>query len=287
MTARAGPRMDRYPWPWAFLCGSVLTIAGCGGSQPGIYGFQPTAAPLRYEIRATAESAVETPGGPQSVSAEALATVSLRFGAVTARGRRFDATFESASLATVREGERTEVETGGLEGARYGGFLGAGGAIELTDEPDLPTDLQAQSDWVSFVTDLLYPPPPRGDGTAEGWPHDYVLSTATSIAATGEYHGTVRFAGDTTWNGIRARLLISEGLATSYGSGTPEGAPGEVVFRLEGRRIRRYVWDPARGVLLAALLDGESAGQLRAAGYDLPMTRRSRQEARLIEPARD
>ena len=62
MTARAGPRMDRYPWPWAFLCGSVLTIAGCGGSQPGIYGFQPTAAPLRF----SPDPPLSRPGAPEA-----------------------------------------------------------------------------------------------------------------------------------------------------------------------------------------------------------------------------
>lgn len=287
MAARGSLRSNRLRGAWAAVCSAVLTLAGCSGSRPGVYEYQPTGAPLRYEIRASAESVVETPGGPQRVSVEALATLSLRFGAATSRGRRFDATFESASLAALAEGQRTEIETSGLEGARYGGFLGAGGTIELTDEPDLPPDLRAQSDWVSFVTDLLFPPPPGGEETPGGWPHDYVLSIATSIVATAEYHGTVRFAGDTTWNGRPARLLISEGLATSYGSGTPEGAPEEIVFRLEGRKVRRYVWDPARGVLLAALLDGESAGEVRAVGYDLPMTRRSRQEARLIVPTED
>jgi hypothetical protein len=97
------------------------------------------------------------------------------------------------------------------------------------------------------------------------------------------YDGAASLAGDTTWNGRAARVIVSEGLATVTGQGSPAGAPGEVAFTYTGRLTQRHVWDPRRGLMLAATrrLDAEGELEVRSMGMTMPISYHGTREVTL------
>jgi hypothetical protein len=55
------------------------------------------------------------------------------------------------------------------------------------------------------------------------------------------------------------------------GTGTPAGSPAEVEMSATGTATARYLWDPVRGVMLAAWVTGEASGDVAVVGMDLSM----------------
>ncbi len=97
------------------------------------------------------------------------------------------------------------------------------------------------------------------------------------------YEGEARFAGDTTWNGRAARVIVSQGISTVTGRGTPASAPGEIVFEFSGESITRYIWDPEHGVMLASSTSASGGGELEVLSMQMrmPMTYEGNREVRL------
>jgi hypothetical protein len=106
---------------------------------------------------------------------------------------------------------------------------------------------------------------------------DGVMTVETS------YDGTASFAGDTTWNGVAARVILSEGTTTTTGRGTPEGAPGEIEFTMSGKTVIRYIWDPRGGTMLASNSSTEAEGEIEviAMGMTMPISYRGGSDVRL------
>ena len=95
---------------------------------------------------------------------------------------------------------------------------------------------------------------------------------------TSTFEGAARFAGDTIWNGVAARLIVVEGTLEIEGSGAPAGAPAEMNLLLEGESTRLYVWDTTRRVMLASLMTGKAEGSLSISGMDLQIPARFEQK---------
>jgi hypothetical protein len=96
------------------------------------------------------------------------------------------------------------------------------------------------------------------------------------------YTGSARFAGDTTWNGIAARVIVSKETIRADGNGFPEGAPGEVELSVDGTASATYLWDPGSGMLLAMKAESRSEGRVFTLGFDLPIEIRSERRAELV-----
>ncbi len=78
-------------------------------------------------------------------------------------------------------------------------------------------------------------------------------------------------------------MIISQGLSTVTGRGTPDSAPGEIVFEVSGESITRYIWDPERGVMLASSASASGGGELEVLSMQMrmPMTYEGNREVRL------
>jgi hypothetical protein len=59
------------------------------------------------------------------------------------------------------------------------------------------------------------------------------------------------------------------------GSGQPQGAPAEVDLSNEVEARTVYIWDPHRGVLLAAKGPGKGGGDISTMGFSMPMATHS------------
>ncbi len=251
---------------------AVLTGACASSGIAPVYELRPTDDPLTYVLSSEGGNEIETPAGVQSTGYSSEAVVTIEIGEVVEGGRSFSALIESFSVESAGDfGSTSNDLTAEVAGKSFDGILAPDGDVTFTAAPEFTKGTVSTSDLEHVVSALLFPLPPDGDPTAGPWPHRLNLSLGGALDGTSVYEGTVRMAGDTLWNGIPAAVLVSEGLATLTGSGQPQGAPAEVDMtnELETRTI--YVWDPARGVLLAIQAAGSGAGEISTMGFSMPM----------------
>jgi hypothetical protein len=161
--------------------------------------------------------------------------------------------------------------------------LAGNGEVEVTSAPEITAQGVTTDDMIELVTGVAFPLPPGGDSSAQSWPHHLTTPVASGMEGKVVYDGTASFAGDTTWNGIPARVIVSEGSWKLTGTGMPEGAPAEVELVLEGTSTTSYLWDPARGVLLAMDATSEGDGDVSTMGFTMPMVTTSVGTAELVE----
>jgi len=248
--------------------GSMLLLS-CAGAGP-IYEFRPTDTPLRYAISDHGDLLIETPMGDQHSTDSTNAAIVLEVGARRGDGREVSVYFEALEIWTGGDIAVQHIEGGGLIGKRFGGALSEQGTITVSAAPDIPENVRRAVDPVTIFADFLSPLPPGGGETGEPWNHTSASSAKTAMSVESSYKGMARFAGDTIWSGQPARIIVSEGTTTTTGRGTPAGAPGEILFTLSGTSVTRYVWDPARGIMLASSARVEARGELEV--IDMQMT---------------
>jgi len=260
---------------------TAALVAACGGGQAPIYSLQPTDAPLRYSIEAVGSQTVETPNGPAGGGFDTNAVILLSLGDAASGGRAFSARFESFDATLESQMGTTKVDGSSVVGPDFRGIVSSGGEIRMTGTPEVAAGVYDENSIVAMFPDILAPLPPGGVDQVESWPHAYALPSGGGLDGETSYTGTARFAGDTTWNGVAASVIVSKGTVHAEGRGTPQGAPGEVELSADGNASAVYVWDSKTGVLLAMRAESESTGVVTTMGLDLPLVLKSMREARL------
>ncbi|MEE9132858.1 MAG: hypothetical protein V3U13_04795 [Gemmatimonadota bacterium] len=261
-----------------------LFLAGCAGAG-AIYEFRPTEGPLLYHITDHGQLLIDTPVGEQRSTDSTQATVAIEIGKGDAEGREVSVTFEALQLWAGGDFPARHTEGGELIGRPFRGTLSRTGSIKVTAGPDISKELSAVTDPSALFTELLAPLPPGGESEADAWPHRTSFSTQAAMSMQASYDGTASFAGDTTWNGQAARIIVSEGITTATAHGTPAGAPGEVEFTYTGRSTTRYIWDPERGVMLASSASIKAKGELevRSMQMKMPITYEGSRQVALLK----
>ena len=260
---------------------TVATVA-CGGGRGPVYVYEQTDAPLSYRYATEGSQAVETPNGTAGSGFDTDAVMLLDIGSASPDGRAFSIEFEAFDATLAGQMGSREVDGASIRGQVFRGEVGPAGSIQMVETPAIQAGAYDQNSLLAMFPDILVPLPPGGNAYEEEWPHAWVLPTGGGLEGKTSYTGTARFAGDTTWNGIEARVIVSEGSIQADGTGTPEGAPGEVVLSADGSASATYVWDPASGVLLAMRAESRSEGSVLAMGFDLPIEIESERHAELI-----
>jgi len=257
-----------------FLTLTAGIALGCAGAAPApVLMFGPTEAPVRYAVNDNTDIIIAPPnGGEFRTHAVNESTIEFAFGETTPEGRRVTATYVAFHSSTEGAGGNSSHTGEAFAGQPFHGLLSADGNLKVVDGPEIPSDILAEFDPAAFLTGMLPPLPPEGRETEAPWPHHLKVTDRTIMAPTSVYDGMARFAGDSTWNGIRARVIVSEGKAEVTGSGTPPGAPGQVDMTLDADVRSVYLWDPARGVLLAARSEFSGGGLMDMSGFTMPIT---------------
>lgn len=270
----------------SLFAGVILTAAAlaaaCGGGRAPVYSFQPSETPLRYSISTEGSQTVETPNGPAGGGYDTEAVLLLAFGDEMTGGRSFSAIFESFESTLESQMGKQKVDGSVVTGQVFRGSVDSSGAIEIREKPEVKVGAYDQNSLAAMFPDLLTPLPPGGESVEGSWPHAYVLPSGGGLEGETSYTGTARFAGDTIWNGIAARVIVSEGRVHADGTGTPQGAPAEVELNADGDASAVYVWDPEAGVLLAMKAESQSMGLVTTMGFDLPLELNSTREAQLV-----
>ncbi|NIM50469.1 MAG: hypothetical protein GTN78_03245 [Gemmatimonadales bacterium] len=246
---------------------AVLAAACAAGTAGSTLGFRPTDTPLRYEVSTAQDAVIETPMGTQASRDSGRATVRLEFGRQGAEGTQVSGVFEAFDAWLEQRGR---IEGGELIGRRYSGTLAPSGTIEITDTPATPDHLKDFFDPRALFVDLMVPLPPTGQAGREPWPVRQAITSRTSLTLTGVLDGWGRLAGDTTWNGQQARIILVEGSYKLEGAGLASGSV-ELSLTTTGTSTSRYVWDAERGVMLASVGTIEVEGEATVQGIDEPL----------------
>jgi len=241
------------------------TACASAAVTPG-FEFQPATGPLRYTMHAVNGQVVETPMGVQEGTATTDITFVMDIGGPTAGGLAVSMVLESLEGKSTEQGS---YQGGDLIGKPYKGTLRPDGTVEITDGPETPASLSNLFDPREIMSELLPPLPPPDQVGAESWPFRRETTSETSMSITSVTVGTARIAGDTTWNGQAAQVIVTEGEAELTGSGTPPGSPGELELVVTGPVFVRYVWDGARGVMLASSSTAELTGDVTVVGMGM------------------
>lgn len=265
---------------------TALTLAtglslGCAGAAGPIYEFRPLDQPLRYEISDHGHVRIETPMGEQQSIDSVKATLRVEVAGAAAAGHQVSVTYEALDIWGGDEYNRQHFDGAALAGQPFKGELSRQGHITVKTAPEIPAQVRSATDPAAFFADLMPPLPPSD--AAQTWPHRSTVTAQATMTVTTSYEGEARFAGDTTWNGRAARVIISQGTSTVTGRGTPAGAPGEIVFEASVESMTRYVWDPVRGVMLASMSTAAGGGELEVLSMQMrmPMTIEGSREVRL------
>ena len=273
-------------YPSAYTALATLALCACGGpSGPSgpTYQFGPTRAPLRYEIREHGNFSIETPMGEQHSIDSTRATVVIEIGSASDGGHAVTVTFEALDLWDVGDFSSQHAEGGDLLGAPFIGRLSPGGLISVTTTPEIPEKIASLVEPREMIADLLPPLPPAGALTEGSWPHNRVARVDLVMSTETRYEGMARFAGDTIWNGIEAKVIVSNGTISTFASGTPPGAPGVVKMTQTGTSRTIYIWDAQRGVMLAsrATIDAEGGVDVVQMDTTMPSSYSGVREVRL------
>ena len=269
------------------FCAALVAafVVGCAGAKGPLYEHQPTETPLRYEIHDRSNLLVQTPMGDQHTRDSTIAIVAVQVGGGAADARDITVAFESLDIWAGGDMNRQHLQGGELLGKQFVGTVSDQGLISVSESPEIPAELREATDPWAIFADLLPPLPPAGDASVESWTHKTEAMVETAMTVNNTYEGTARFAGDTTWNGQMARIIVSEGTVMSSGKGYPAGAPGEIEFAMTGEATTRYIWDPQRGVMLGYTSTGEAEGELElpSMAMTMPISFTGSKEVRLVQ----
>ncbi len=263
-----------------FLSLALLTSACAGGSAGPVFEYGPTDAPLRYSVSGSTDSEIDTPMGPQKQGGKVDATVTVDIGAPVAGGNSVTVVFEAFETNATGVGR---LDGGAMVGKPFNGVLASNGEMSFEETPAIPDRLASYFDPTSFLAQIMMPVPPEGGTDLESWPVHQESTESTQMTLFSTMDGTARVAGDTVWNGIPAKIVLLEGEYQIEGSGTPAGAPGEIQMVASGPATTRFIWDAARGVMLASSTEGGGEGTVSLPSMDLsmPITMSSKQTVEL------
>lgn len=266
----------------SFLAASVLILAGCAGAGGPIYEYRPTDV-LRYQLSEHGALTVDTPVGQQSATDSTRATIAIEIAGATEGGREVVVSFDALEFWSGGDFPRQHIVGDDLVSRPFRGVLNQAGEIKVTEMPEVPESLRNAIAPDAVFANVLPALPPLADASLPSWPHRVTMKMETAMSVELDYDGTASFAGDTTWNGEPAQVIISEGIATATGHGTPAGSPGEVDFNYTGRYVTRYIWDPVRGIMLASHSTTEAEGDLEVKDMQMimPITYQSRSDVTL------
>jgi hypothetical protein len=265
-------------------CLAFAIVAGACASGNPIYEFQPTDAPLRYTLSSAGGNEIETPAGAQGATYTSDAELTLEFGEATADGTPFTIVIESIVLETGGDfGGGTTDLSEELAGKPFRGSMAWDGSITFTESPEFAKANLSAADMQRVASAILFPLPPGGDMAVGSWPHRVVLPMGGGLDGESVYDGMMAVAGDTVWNEIDATVLVSEGVVQLRGSGQPAGAPAEIEMANDVEARTVYIWDSARGVLLAVSSTGDGRGDITTMGFSMPMTVQSSLEITLAQ----
>jgi hypothetical protein len=242
---------------------ALSTACASSGARP-TFDFQPESGPLRYVMTAEDVNLVETPMGSQETSSTSELTLLLETGQTAGNGVAMTATIESLEGSSSEQGSFSGAA---LVGKPYTGTILPDGTIEIADGPETPSALKQFLDPRGMLKEFLVPLPPS-DGV-ESWPVRRETLWDQAIEMTSVTAGTARIAGDTTWNGVAAKIIVLEGTIELSGSGMPEGSPAELEFAAQGPATLRYIWDATRGVMLGATSEAEISGEVTVVGMGM------------------
>ena len=253
----------------AAVCLTTAFLAGCGGARQvsaPIYDLRSTREPLEYAAEVENLTTIETPGGEQEINFTTSIELTLIYGSRTAEGLPFEVVF--AKFATEGPGP----DLSAMLGLPFRGMVGDEGEVELTESPELDIPGFDGAAMVQVIKPLMIPLPPGGVTTEESWPLQVSHDPGGGMTGFASFDGSVRFAADTVWNGIPARIIVSSGEVRQRASGTPPGAPGEVDVDTEGEAESTYAWDPARGIVLHVTVKTEMDGSVSMQELVMPLT---------------
>lgn len=248
---------------------TTVFLAGCGGARQAsapIYDLRATPAPLEYAAVVENLTTIETPGGEQEIRSTMTIALTLTYGSRTADGLPFEVVF--AEFATEGPGP----DLSAMLGQPFRGMVGDEGEVELTESPELDIPGFDGAAMIQMINPLIIPLPPDGVPIEDAWPLQVTRDPGGGMTGFASFDGSVRFAADTVWNGIPARIIVSSGDLLQRASGTPPGAPGEVDVDTEGEAESTYAWDPARGVVLHVKVETEMDGSVSTQGMVFPLT---------------
>ncbi len=261
----------------------TLVTACAAGGAGSLFEFRPSESPQRYELTVSGDVVAETPMGSMESKTRSEATVLLDIGQRLGDGWRISATFEALEVTAEGSMGGGSVRAEEVLGKPYSGTLSSAGLITITDAPAASSRLTNSLDPGALFTDLLVPLPPVDVSPTDSWPVNSTVLSDAAVRLMTVFAGTARFAADTIWNGVQARLIIVDGTIEIEGSGAPAGAPAEVDMVLSGESTRLYVWDASRNLMLASLVTIEAEGSMSIAEMNLSMPARmsSRQNVAL------
>lgn len=248
----------------------TMVITACA-SSPVYYEYRPTESPLRYDFTASVANEIETPGGMQTSGGESEAIVAVSIGVRTDSGTVFSVIFDSFSVAGS-DADAGDLGVEAMEGATFLAALRPTGAVDILEAPEFELEGVTADDLAGIVISLIMPLPPGGTVTSESWPHRVESPVGAGLEGLSTYDGVARLAGDTTWNGIPAQKIVSEGNWVLTAAGTPPGSPTEIELQMEGTSSTTYFWDPARGVMLGAEAAAKGSGNVMAMGFEMPIS---------------
>lgn len=261
----------------------AVLLAGCAaGVATALYEFRPTPEPLRYQLSEQTTVVVETPQGNQRSTDTSSATIRLTVGDAAAGGRRVTAAYEALEVRSGGDMGSLRISGGDLIGRDFAGTLAPDGRITVEHEPAIPREVSQYVDPGAWLEDLF--PPLPADPNAASWPVEREVTSEAAMTVTVRYVGVARFAGDTTWNGRAARIILFEGEFSMRGQGQPAGAPAPLEMSIGGKATRRFVWDARRGVMLAASSEADGSGVLELVGmnFSIPASATNRSAVDLL-----
>lgn len=270
---------NKYAMAVIAACGAAACAGGQTAQEP-IYELRATETPLRYEWSGNQTTVIEIPnGGEQRVETGMTATVAVSYGRRTDAGLPFEMTFETLEVS----GPGGSPDLSALIGAPVRGTVSENGDVEIDEVPDVQVPGADAEGLASQTLGLLFVPlPPDGDPSAGSWPLERSRPPGGGMDGTSTFEGSARFAPEMEWEGMPARIIVSEGDLRQRATGTPPGAPSEVDVDFEGEATTTYAWDPARGVVLHVQQDVELEGTIAMQGMALPTTTTGRQTFDLL-----
>jgi hypothetical protein len=237
-------------------------------AQEGALAYRADTGPLRYDISLVQINTTETPLGLRETSVLTSAVVVVEIGRTENDGLLYSAVFESLDIEVGGQGS---VEVDAVTDKQFTGVFANDGLVLLQDGPELPPQLRSVFDPKRLLAELLPPLAPASASRGGSWTVDREYSSEGAIRLTSAFQGTARVAGDTTWNGLDANLIVATGTVGILGGGAPADAPSEIDISAEGTFTGRHVFEAERGIILASAWESECTGSAIMAELDIEM----------------
>jgi len=262
--------------PFFLLLFGLSACAGPGGVAPsgGLSYKVPDTPSLVYVSQGHQNISIDAAGmGTMTMQANSDATLDVSFSPDPA-GVKVTATFQkvSASMSQPMGGSVTASESDIVGDLVFTmDETGRGTVVSLPEVKGMADQLVSPA---SFVHEFFPRLPGRTVAPGESWTDtiQYDLDTSQGSAST---HSVLTYTlvGDTVVDGMSLLNIRYEGTADVMGSGNQEGM--EVIQSASGNVAGMFLWDAARGIMVAgeSSQDMDGTVEVPAAGMPpMPMT---------------